>query len=91
MQNWEYAEQVWDELDNFGFQLTLYLNDAEEATGARKYTFGGKQGTFSAMDVETPMRKQLAEIGKNGWEVVQITFKIQVILDGILNDLSLGN
>ena len=75
MQKWEYAELSWEVIDNFEIQLTLYHYDSTANGGAHKYVVGGMQGAFNSASADPAIRKQLSELGKNGWESFHVAFQ----------------
>jgi hypothetical protein len=75
MQKWEYAELSWEVIDSFEVQLTLYHYDASVIGGAHKYVIGGMQGSFNSANADPETRKQLSELGRNGWETFHETFQ----------------
>ncbi len=75
MQKWEYAELSWEVIDGFEIQLTLYHYDSNVNGGAHKFVFGGMQGAFKPSNTDPATRKQLSELGRNGWETYQVTYQ----------------
>jgi hypothetical protein len=75
MQKWEYAELSWEVIDSFEVQLTLYHYDSNENGGAHKYVIGDRQGSFKPANTDPATRKQLSELGRNGWETYQVAYQ----------------
>lgn len=75
MQKWEYAELSWEVIDNFEVQLTLYHYDSNANGGAHKYVVGGMRGAFKPANTGAATRKQLSELGRNGWETFHVALE----------------